>query len=66
MSSMDHHRDAPPPLRSLTDAEFYALSEREKLTYLTRMLLELDRLYIRWQREHESESAEQDSDITRH
>ena len=54
------------PVRPLSDAEFYALSENEKLAYLTRILLELDRLYLRWQREHEAETAERDSDNTRH
>ena len=63
---MDPHRDGPPSsIRPLTDAEFYALSETEKLTYLTRMLLELDRLYIRWQREH-GEGVGPDSETTRH
>jgi hypothetical protein len=51
MDSMESQREGPPGLRPLCDAEFYALSEREQLAYLTRMLLELDRLQLKQLRE---------------
>jgi hypothetical protein len=34
-------------VRPLADAQYYALSPRQKLAYLTRILLELDRLQRR-------------------
>ena len=36
--------DTPASIRTLADAEYYALSPREQLIYLTRILLELDRV----------------------
>jgi hypothetical protein len=60
---MNPRKEGPVSIRPLSDPEFYALSKREKLAYLTRMLLELDRLQLKQRREGEAdtEAPEQNS-----
>jgi hypothetical protein len=53
---MSAAKNAPPVIRPLGDADFYALSPREQLAYLTRILLELDRLQRRTLRDEPNDT----------